>query len=201
MSASAKWIMILSALALSMGTDARQHDWGWSEPRWRVMHDGFGRNDMRIEKAAYDLDASLLLSRRCMGFALPPAALQFFEGESQATVDWRVDRRKTRYGVFLLFPTRRGLDVCAADTIVKDWEKRFAEDVMGIDDDAFMAEPPRVLTVRFRSPTPHNPGDVMETSFDLDGVRSVACRHEALPKKQLHTCYGVGSTGDASRSR
>lgn len=201
MKTNAKWMMILSALASSMGVDARQHGWGWSEPRWRIMHDGFGRNDMRVEKAAYDLDASLLLSRRCVGFALPPVALQFFEGERQAAVDWRVDRRKTRYGVFLLSPTRRGLDVCAADTIIKDWEKRFTKDIMGIDDDAFMAEPPRVLTVRFRSPSPQNQGDVMETSFNLDGVRSVACRHEALPKKQLHTCYGDGLNGDPSSSR
>ena len=189
------------ALALSMGADARQHNWGWSEPRWRIMHDGFGRDDMRIEKAAYDLDASLLLSRRCMGFALPPMALRFFEGDRQATVDWRVDRRKTRYGVFVLSPTRRGLDVCAADTVIKDWEKRFAKDIMGIDDNAFMAEPPRVLTVRFRSPSPHNQSGVMETSFALDGVRGVACRHKALPKKQLRICHSDRSDEDASSYR
>ena len=189
------------ALALSMGADARQHNWGWSEPRWQIMHDGFGRDDMLIEKAAYDLDASLLFSRRCMGFALPPMALRFFEGERQATVDWRVDRRKTRYGVFLLAPTRRGLDVCPADTVIKDWEKRFAKDILGIDDDAFMAEPPRVLTVRFRSPSPYSQGGVMETSFDLNGVRGVACRHEALPKKQLRICHGDGAGRSTPSSR
>ena len=190
MKTSLKWMMVMAALAAGMGADARHHDWGRSEPRWRVMHDGLYSDEMRIEKAAYDLDASLVLSRHCMGFALPAAALRFFEGATQATVRWRVDQRRVRSGLFILSPTRRGIDVCAADTIIKDWEKRFAKDILGIDDDAFMAAVPKVLTVRFYGPNPRNPSGNIEGSFDLNGVRGMACQYTALPRKQLRTCNG-----------
>lgn len=107
MKTGSRWMMVLATLIAASDADTRRHDWNWSEPRWQVMHEGLNSDAMRIEKAAYDLDASILLSRRCVGFALPPATMSFFGGAEQATVQWRVDGRKTRTGVFVLSPTRR----------------------------------------------------------------------------------------------
>ena len=182
--------MLMSAFIASMGAHAHNHDWESSEPRWRVMHEGLHSDELRVERAAYDLDASLLLSRRCVGFALPPGALRFFGDATQATVHWRVDGRKVRAGVFVLSPTRSGVDLCAADTFIKDWEKRFAKDVLGIDNGTFMAEPPKALTVRLHGPAPSAPGGDVEGSFGLDGVRDMACRYGASPRKQLRACGG-----------
>ena len=188
--ANSKWVMVVTAFTTIMTAHAGYRDWDWSEPRWRVMHEGLNSDEMRIEKAAYDLDASLLLSRRCVGFALPPAAVPFLEGAGQINIQWRVDGRKKRTGLFDLSPTRRGIDVCAAHTIIKNWEKRFARDILGIDDGAFMAEAPKALTIRLYNPDPRARGGDFEGSFGLDGVRDMACRYGASPRKQLRACDG-----------
>lgn len=185
-----KRMMVVTFFAAVIAAHAGHRDWDWSEPRWRVMHQGLDRGELRIEKAAYNLDASLLLSHGCVGFALPSAALPFFEGAGQATVQWRVDGRKTRMGVFVLSPTRRGIDVCAAHTIIKNWEKRFARDILGIDDDAFVAAAPKALTIRLHSPDPRSRNGDIEGSFGLDGVRDMACQYGAVPRKQLRACDG-----------
>ena len=186
-------VVIAFFLYLFVNADAlaHPHGWGWSErePGWRVVRDGL-HGEPRLEKASYDIDARLMLSRRCMGFALPPDALPFLGNAAVVSVRWRVDNRKVRYGMFSLYPTRNGVELCAADTVVKDWEKRFAKDVLGIDDDVFMANAPVVLTVQFQGGDSGSPGNAVEGNFNLDGVRGVACRHRALPNKRLRACGG-----------
>lgn len=183
MPAFPKWTVCAAAMLSAAGASAHPCGWGWGERNegWRVGRDGL-HGEPRIERAGYDLDATLLLSRRCLGFTLPPEAMPFLGNSPAVGVNWRVDNRKVRYGTFTLHPKHNGVDLCAADTMVKNWEKRFAKDVLGIDDDAFTGNAPAVLTVQFQ-------GGV-EGSFNLDGVRRMACRHRALPNKRMRACGG-----------
>ena len=189
MPAFPKWTVFAAAMLAALGASAQPPDWGWGErdDGWRIGRDGL-YGEPRIEKAGYDLDATLLLSRRCLGFALPPEALTFFGNAQVAGVNWRVDNRKVRYGTFSLQPKHNGIDLCADDTVIKDWEKRFAKDVLGISDGVFTPNAPTVLTVQFQAGSSGMAGNVVEGDFNLDGVRRMACRHRALPRKRLRAC-------------
>lgn len=191
MPAFPKWTMFTAAMLAALGASAQPPGWGWGERNegWRVGRDGL-YGEVRIERAGYRLEATLLLSRHCLGFAFPPEAMPFLGNEPVVSVSWRVDDRKVRYGTFALYPKRNGVDLCAADTIVKNWEKRFAKDVLGIGDDAFTPNAPTMLTVQFQGGGAGSPGNVVEGDFNLEGVRRMACRHRALPKKRLRACGG-----------
>ena len=177
--------MLTAALFIAANAVAQPQGWGDWEPRWRITHGLHG--NARLEKAGYGMDAMLLLSRRCLGFALPPDALRFLGGATEAQVRWRVDNRKIRHGVFSVQPKHNGVDLCAADTLVKNWEKRFAKDVMGISEDAFMRDAPAMLVVEIQGDDFRSPG-VVEGHFNLDSVRRMACLHRALPRNRLRAC-------------
>lgn len=142
-----------------MGASARSYDgygrhyddglpWGsaWRDcydcySQWHILRDGF-YGGPRLERSAYGFrpEANLVVSRQCVGFTLPPNALHFLGYETAAYMRWRVDDRNVRYGTFAVRQKSNGIDLCATDTIVKNWEKRFAKDVMGTGDgDLFVA--------------------------------------------------------------
>ena len=204
-----QWTVLAAAMLAALGASARSYDgygrqyddnlpWGsaWRDcydcyGRWHVLRDGF-YGGPRLERSAYGHrpEANLVVSRQCVGFALPPNALQFLGYETAAYVRWRVDDRNVRYGTFAVRQGSNGIDLCAADTIVKNWEKRLAKDIMGTGDgDLFKdGSPPRLLQVEFQGGDSVAPGHYVERSFHLDGVRRAACRHRALPKKRLRAC-------------
>ena len=180
--------MLAAAMLSALGASAQPPGWGERNEGWRVLRDGW-YDEVRLEKAGYGLDAVLLLSRHCLGFALPPEALRYFGDAQAVNLNWRVDNRKERYGTFSLSMHRYGVDLCAADTFT-NWEKRFAKDVLGIRDDAFTPYAPTMLSVQFLVEGPAGGDVVAEGDFSLDGVRRMACRHRALPKKRLRACGG-----------